>query len=691
MKNKLTAAVSVVLCLLLALSVFTACSVRKGDKENGESTSVTSNEGWSASGDDTYQPVEITGVELVELVSKALGDDAKDFNGDLSSLSKDQIDKVKKVAQQEGLIVDEDENGDVVIKKEEVPTTVVPSSLADEIMSEAKVENRTKLTPEEYSRVSKAAEDRGVTAVTDSKGNVEIVDRVTTVPSATTNNNNDTSASNNNPNNNNNPTDKNGTSATSAPASLPTGAPRVTTTIGTTHSGTTTKSSTNGPGITEASTTKSTNSVTPDPIGSFGNGASCYFSRNAATSDGGSVAVGNSVKNSAGEVKDYASGLIVKYADNGSIEWSSITSADETLNFSDVAVLKDGSIIAVGDTFATDFVSDAEYKCKDTVEGVIVKFSSSGKTLWKKLFGGSGDDIIYAVDATSDGGFVIGGKSDSADFDMKNTGTGIKAFVARYSADGTLAWATGLSGKKHCTVTDVAVGSDGSIFASVETVNRDGDFEGINPFDNNKRYALVVKYTPSGSLAWKDVLYETGNVHAKGVAPTTDGGVAVAGYYITDSKNIETKGTFAHDTDGNKIYNGGSYDGYVIKYDGSGKKVWLTTLIGYQSDFITGIDDISSGFAVSGYTTSNNRDFTFTNNGDFDSFVYVVSSAGRKNTVKSFAGSGSDRAMGVAGKGTNIYICGASTSSDVDFADCSSKSDGTSPIGFNIHYTANQV
>ena len=42
--------------------------------------------------------VTISSVELADLVSEALGDEAKDFNGDLSKLTPDQLQKVEDAA-----------------------------------------------------------------------------------------------------------------------------------------------------------------------------------------------------------------------------------------------------------------------------------------------------------------------------------------------------------------------------------------------------------------------------------------------------------------------------------------------------------------------------------------------------------------------------------------------------------------
>src|SRR5690554_1419438 len=45
----------------------------------------------------------------------------------------------------------------------------------------------------------------------------------------------------------------------------------------------------------------------------------------------------------------------------------------------------------------------------------IWKMSEHGAQQWQKSFGGSGRDLLYSISHTYDGGFILGGSSDSKD------------------------------------------------------------------------------------------------------------------------------------------------------------------------------------------------------------------------------------------------------------------------------------
>mgnify|MGYP001517767881 CR=1 FL=1 len=176
MKSKSFKAVSVLVCLFLILSVFAACSPKNPD--NNDSNTLSPNESW-AGGEIVYEPVTISSVELADLVSEALGDEAKDFNGDLSKLTPDQLQKVEDAAKDKGYTVDKDSSGKPVIKKDNVAVTKVSQDEANDILTRASVKDPSKISKDEYGEISKIADDNGLTAVTNGNGGVDIVRPVT--------------------------------------------------------------------------------------------------------------------------------------------------------------------------------------------------------------------------------------------------------------------------------------------------------------------------------------------------------------------------------------------------------------------------------------------------------------------------------------------------------------------------------
>ncbi len=648
MKNKSTKMLSLFMCLILIISTFAACSIKDVNKDS-TTTTLIPDENWQVGvpDPDKYEPVKITNVELVELVSEALGEDAEGFNGDLNTLTPDQKEKVEQLAQDKGLIIDKDDSGNTVIKKE--PTTEATPEEISSIFNQVSVKDPGKVTPSEYEEISSIANENGMTAVTDKEGNVEVVKPITR-PATTT------------------------APVTIPPVSKteptkPTKPPKVTTT----------KYKDNTPSynpptakpLDPLGTTLIKTSLAPtDWNANYGkNNVNYLLGATDLTKDGGIVATGTFLQRGATEETLIAASgsCIVKYNEKGKLVWQDTLAGNDITIYQGVATLNDGSIVAVGYTTSTNIVNDAEYKCKGTSEAMVVKYSAKGDRQWIKIFGGSGGDEFYSVAATPDGGFIVGGQSNSSDFDLKSVGSANnKAIFVKYNADGAVSWKKALSGGNSSTVVrDLDVNSAGVIFGSVLTGSNAEDFANLEGVIAKKRYTLAVAMSANGEFIWKKAICDEGSTMLTSIVATDEGGCVLAGNY-SSGKNGNT--LFFKD-----ITNGGSYgtqDGVLVKFASNGAVKWITPLKGYESDNITGIAKVSGGYAVSGHSASGNRDFTgsASKNGDYNAFVYIIGEHGDRQTMNSFGGSRSDNARAICSDGkTSVFTVG-STNSDDGFA-----------------------
>lgn len=642
MKNKSTAMLSLLMCLVLIISTFAACSI-KDDNKDSTTTTLLPNESWQAGVPDTYEPVTITTVELVELVSEALGEDAEGFNGDLNTLTPEQQEKVEQLAADKGLIIDKDNSGNTVIKKE--PTTEATPEEMSSIFNQVSVKDPENITPSEYEEISSVASQNGMTAVTDQQGDVSIVKPVTR-PATTV-----------------------------APPTPSTNKPDSKTTTKAPVNVTTTKYTPNVPTYNPptakpldppGTTLVKTKLAPTEWMTNYGKANINYLlAASDMTEDGGVVATGTFVKmGSSNELLEATGTHIVKYNSKSKLVWQDNLSGNDLTIYQDVAVLKDGSIVAVGYTTSNNIVSDAEYKCKDTAEALIVKYSAKGDRQWIKIFGGSGADEFYSVAATPDGGFIAGGESTSSDLDLKGIGSANhKAVFVKYTADGAVSWKKALSGGSSGTsVKGLDVNSAGVIFGSIITASTEEDFANLPNVVAKRRYTLAVSMSANGEILWKKAICDEGSSMLSSVAASDDGGCVFAGNY-SSGKN------------GNKVFfkditNGGSYgtqDGVLVKFTSNGTVRWITPIKGYEGDNVTDIAKVSGGYAVSGYSASANRDFanSSSKNGDYNAFVYIVGEHGDLQTMNSFGGSRADNGRTICSDGkTTVFTCGSTNSDD---------------------------
>lgn len=647
MKNKFTARLSIFMCLVIIISCFAACSIKNG---GDTTTTLAPADSWqSGSG---YDKVVISQAELVGLVEDALGDDVpENFNGDLNTLTPEQLNKVEDHAKNEGLTVEKDENGDTVIKKEEVPTQQASKDEIEDLFNKLTIKDPDNLSDKELEDLSEAAKNEGLIVQTKPSGEVVVVKPVTTTKIVTRAPQTETTKKTNTKTTNASPK----TTAIYVPDTHMTAAP------------------------TGSFVASEPSTLSNGWISNFGSGSHTVLVASTTTSDGGFVAAGiTTVSDGAG-----SSGVLVKYNEKGKQQWTKTLSGNALVSFDAVAELNDGSIVVVGSTMASDVASPDQYLCQNTVEGLIVKYSKNGDHQWTKIVGGSGADMVYAIEPTADGGFVAGGKTNSVDGSFSGlSAEKTKAFIYKFNANGGIEWKNCLAGKIHCAVTDLAVNPNGEIFAVMENNNKDGDFASLEGTDNGRRTGIICKLTPGGNFVWKNSLYESGLVNLSAVTFTDDGGCVAAGQYSVSAKEGNS-GSFKG------IYNGGTagtFDGILVKYKANGDKAWTTPLIGFESEFITGITRIGNGYAVSGYSASNNRDFQGMGKGNFDSFVYTFSKYGEREKLYHFGGSSADHARTLCANSESLYVAGETNSTDGDFTELSPKPTSDNAVGVVRRY-----
>lgn len=379
--------------------------------------------------------------------------------------------------------------------------------------------------------------------------------------------------------------------------------------------------------------------------------------------DGGYIAIGFSMAKSgiyADVNKSWNNfGNVLKFSEDGKLEWVYSAGGDGQIDFADVIELKDGSIVAAGYTLATD--TDAPLRCKLN-SSLIVKLSADGEYIWSYSFPGdenSNGDYISSLCATDDGGFLAGGRADSTSGFFTGTQSDyFKAFLFKFDKNGEVDWRKTLGGSRGNTIEAIDVNEDGTIFALCVTLSNDGSFTAFKGYNNQTANTAVLCFEKDGSLKWTKNLMSSGISEFKAIDATNDGGCLVGGKFSIYKR-----------ADGSFTTNFGETDGYVVKYDKNGGVCWSRIIGGRDVDEIYAIAETPNGIVVSGRTKSGELDFSATgNDGGYDGFVMVIDNKGATIGTTTLAGKGDDIVADIAAYDGGIAMVGWSDSTDGDFA-----------------------
>ena len=396
----------------------------------------------------------------------------------------------------------------------------------------------------------------------------------------------------------------------------------------------------------------------------------------ASTSDGGYIAGGQFQSKSiqVGEYTlanngstTYTDGMIIKYDDEGEVEWVKSIGESRDESISSVTSTSDGGIIAVG-YFCSSSIQVGEYTLtnngsttsSDYSDGMIIKYSSSGEVEWARSIGGSRDESISSVTPIRDGGIILGGYFQSrsiqvGEYTLTNNNSGnADGMIIKYSSNGEVEWVTSVGGNSNDQITSVASTSDGGYIAGGQFRSESiqvGEYTLMNNGSTTYTDGMIIKYRDSGEVEWARSIGGSDNDTINSITSSINGGYIAGGDF--QSERIEV--------DGQTLINNGNTDGMIIKYSDRGEVEWARSIGGSQIDTINSIASTSDGgyIAVGDFWGSIQvGEYTLTNNGSSDGMIIKYSNNGDAESVRNIGGNSSDYIRSVFQTNDGGYIIG---------------------------------
>jgi uncharacterized delta-60 repeat protein len=275
------------------------------------------------------------------------------------------------------------------------------------------------------------------------------------------------------------------------------------------------------------------------------------------SSDGGYVVAGWTYSFGAGRSDFY----VVKLDSSGNVQWTKTIGGSSYDVANSIIQSSDGGYVVAGWTESFGAVGRDMY---------VVKLDSSGNVLWTKTIGVSYHDEANSIIQSSDGGYVVAGKTGS--FGSFGAG-GYDMYVVKLDSGGNVIWTKTIGGSYHDEANSIIQSSDGGYVVAGWTES----------FGAVGRDMYVVKLDSSGNVLWTKTIGGSYHDEANSIIQSSDGGYVVAGW--TSS------------------FGAGFRDFYVVKLDSGGNVIWTKTIGGSSSDGAHSIIQSSDGgYVVAGWT-----------------------------------------------------------------------------------------
>ncbi|MDN7025301.1 T9SS C-terminal target domain-containing protein [Methanoculleus sp. FWC-SCC1] len=256
------------------------------------------------------------------------------------------------------------------------------------------------------------------------------------------------------------------------------------------------------------------------------------------TSDGGYVVAGAALSFD-GDVRGN-NGLsdvwVVKLDGSGSLLWQSCLGGSGIDAGASIQETADGGYIVAGGTFSNNGDVSGNHGGADAW---VVKMDGRGRLLWQRCLGGSEDDYAAAVAETADGGYIVTGTTGSSDGDITGNHGSDDLWVVKLDADGDLLWQRCLGGSGDDRGWSICRTTDGGYLVGGWTASADGDATG----SHGGADLWMVKLNAAGSLLWQRCCGGSGGDYGYGILQHTDGGYVGAG--STASRDGDVTGKHA--------------------------------------------------------------------------------------------------------------------------------------------------
>ena len=232
------------------------------------------------------------------------------------------------------------------------------------------------------------------------------------------------------------------------------------------------------------------------------------------------------------------------------------------------------------------------YSLGNSLDLSLIKTNNYGDSIWTKTFGGLDQDVGCSIQQTTDGGYIVTGRTQS----LGNGDDDV--WLIKTDGNGQEQWSQTFGGLYDDRGTSVQQTTDGGYIVTGIT----------HSFGNGESDVWLIKTDVNGTEQWNqtfgDVDYDVG----ESVQQTSDGGYIITGW--TNS------------------FGNGQQDVWLIKTDENGTEQWNQTFGGINDDWGFSVQQTSDG----GYIITGGGD-SFTNGYDN---VYMIKTDDQGNITSTF-------------------------------------------------------
>ena len=301
-----------------------------------------------------------------------------------------------------------------------------------------------------------------------------------------------------------------------------------------------------------------------------------------------SIDLENEIKLKKDESTVYSNGMIIKYLENGNVDWARSIGGKKEDIINSVCENKDGDIVAGGyfKSSSINLEDKIVSNNSDYEDGILVKYNSKGDLKWIQNIGGTGQDVIKSVCATQDGGIIVGGYFSSLFLEfgngigLINSNYSVNGFILKYNFADENEWANKIGDNRYDYITSICETRNdqilvGGCFESSKII-LDNGIELEKKGTTSYLDGMIIKFE---KYEVPDLIVKNGKVISGNsddaistICETKDGGMVAGGQFLSESIDLENGKVLKNSASGNNIF--------LIKYNKDEEAEWTKVLEG---------------------------------------------------------------------------------------------------------------
>ncbi len=375
------------------------------------------------------------------------------------------------------------------------------------------------------------------------------------------------------------------------------------------------------------------------------------------TTDGGYILGGWSESYISGDKTENSFGgsdyWVVKLDSKGNIQWQNTIGGNSGDGLYSVQQTTDGGYI-LGGVSTSNISGDKTENSQGYIDYWVVKLDASGNIQWQNTIGGNSDDYLTSIQQTTDGGYILGGWSNSniSGDKTENSQGDYDYWVLKLDPTGNIQWQNTIGGSINDQLYSIQQTIDGGyILGGWSNSNISGD----KTENSQGTDYWVVKLDASGNIQWQNTIGGSFLDYLNCMQQTSDGGFILAG-----SSQSGISGDKTEDSQGGSDY-------WVVKLDAFGNIQWQNSIGGNSDDYLTSIQQtIDGGYILGGYSNSGiSGDKTENYQGLYDYWVVKLDATGNIQWQNTIGGNSWDELISIQQTNDGGYILGGHSSSGI--------------------------